>query len=322
MIDISERDLSLLRGIVKEKLREIGTEVHSVGIGKLIGEYIGYNGNISNLTWRQMDELAKRLHELWVLGCLIKAWKSISPSLQIKDYLKTWSLVCEDGNYELWWEYGTYHAIATGDRSKREYFERKCSDGRYEEVAREIGLREIPTRYKECLSLVANAIIKSIENALRGSETWIRLQNVINVNDQLWKKIGKPVKVKNDEVKEYLPLVPDLAIFRRGTARNYPRRIENLREFSENCILLIEAKHKPLKINDLRQFAFYVLFFKPKVSVLAVHGEARHEELNFVLDHLRGEGQDVCLMDNFNIDRNLQMRYESALKNLLRNLFR
>ena len=313
MIDISERDLSLLRGIVKEKLREIGTEVPCVGIGKLIGEYIGYNGNISNLTWRQMDELAKRLHELWVLGCLIKAWKSISPSLQIKDYLKTWSLVCEDGNHELWWEYGKYHPTQQINMTTNiSDLDRRCAEGRYSEVASELGVEAVPRNYRECVKLVQDVLQERRGEGERISRNLeIRFQNVCN--DNLWDRLDKP---------RNLHTVPDLTIFRKGTTQD-PREIstENL-EFTEDCLLLIEAKHKSLVTEDLKQFAFYVLFFKPKVSVLAVHGEARHEELNFVLDHLRGEGRDVCLMDNFNIDGNLQMRYESALKNLLKNLFR
>lgn len=316
-------DTSSLRGMVKGRLRELGIEdVWAKGKGskkgKIIKNYIASEGDINDLSPKQQDALMKRLHELWVLACLIKAWKNMSLNLEIKNVIRPWSLICKDENYELWWEYGTFHAIATGDRSKKKYFERKCAEGKYEEVTRELGLEQTPTGFSKCASLVAEAIIRSIENALSGSETWIRLQDVVNANDQLWEKIGKPVKVKNDEVKEYLPLVPDLAIFRRGTTRNYPGRIENLREFSENCILLIEAKHKPLKINDFRQFAFYVLFFKPKVSVLAVQGEARHEELNFALDYLRREGREVCLMENFNP----QTGEGIDLENLLRNLFR
>ena len=81
------RDLSLLRRIVKKKLRGVGTGVPCVGIGRLIGDYIGYDRDISDLTPRQNDELAKRLHELWVLVCLVKAWKSISRGLRIESYI-------------------------------------------------------------------------------------------------------------------------------------------------------------------------------------------------------------------------------------------
>lgn len=72
---------------MKEKLKGIGTEVPCVGIGRFIGDYIGYDGDISDLTSPQEDELARRLHGLWILGCLIKAWKSISPNLQIENYI-------------------------------------------------------------------------------------------------------------------------------------------------------------------------------------------------------------------------------------------
>lgn len=307
-------DLSSLRGLVKEELKRVGTEVPCVGIGKkLIGPYIGHDGDICDLNSRQKDELAKRLHELWILGCLIKAWKSISPRLRIEEYLDTWSCICEDENYELWWEYGKYHPTqqvnATTDISD---IDKKCAHGRFREVASDLGVDAVPGNYRECLKLVQRVFHKGRERGEKINENLrIRFQNVLN--DNLWNRLDKP---------QSLHTVPDLTIFRRGTTQDFREIKTESLKFTEDCLLLIEAKHKPLKNVDLKQFAFYVLFFKPKVSVLAVHEEARHEELNFVLDHLRGGGRDVRLMENFNIDRNLQMREETALKNLLGNLFR
>ena len=299
-------DLSSLRGLVKEELKRVGTEVPCVGIGKkLIGPYIGHDGDICDLNSRQKDELAKRLHELWILGCLIKAWKSISPRLRIEEYLDTWSCICEDENYELWWEYGKYHPTqqvnATTDISD---IDKKCAHGRFREVASDLGVETVPRNYRECLKLVHGVLLeRQREGKGISGDLMIRFQNVRDAN--LWNRLGKP---------QSLHTVPDVAIFRRGTTT------KNL-EFTEDCPLLIEAKHKPLVINDLKQFAFYVLFFKPKVSVLAVQGEAEHEELNFVLDYLRREGREVHLMENFNIDVNLQMREEIDLKNLLKKSF-
>jgi hypothetical protein len=307
------RDLSLLRGVVKEKLRGIGTEVPCVGIGRLIGDYIGYDRDISDLAPRQNDELAKRLHELWILGCLIEAWKSISPGLRIESYIRTWSCICENGNYELWWEYGKYHPTqqinVTANISE---LDRKCARGKYKEVVSDLGVEGVPENYRDCLKLVQRVFHKGRERGEKISENLrIRFQNVLN--DNLWNRLDKP---------QSLHTVPDLTMFRRGTTQDFREIKTESLKFTEDCLLLIEAKHKPLENVDLKQFAFYVLFFKPKVSVLAVHEEARHEELNFVLNHLRGKGRDVRLMENFNIDRNLQMREETALKNLLGNLFR
>jgi len=230
-------------------------------------------------------------------------------------YIRTWSCICEDENYELWWEYGKYHPpqqiIMTEENSSN--LSRMCMDGedKFDEVARCLGIEEVPRTGRECLKLVQRVLQERRREGEKISENLrIRFQNVLD--DNLWNRLGEP---------RSLHTVPDLTIFRRGTTPD-PREIstKNL-EFTEDCLLLIEAKHEPLVINDLKQFAFYVLFFKPKVSVLAVQGEAEHEELNFVLDYLRREGREVHLMENFNIDVNLQMREEIDLKNLLKKSF-
>ena len=304
------RDLSLLRRIVKEKLRGVGTEVPCAGIGKFIIDYIGFDGDISDLSLGQKDELRKRLHELWVLGCLIKAWKNISPDLRIENYMNTWSCVCEDGNYELWWEYRKYHPTqqinVTTNISE---LSRRCAEGRYREVASDLGVETVSTNYRKCLELVQNVLHERRGEGERISRNLtIRFQNVLN--DNLWNQLGEP---------QSLHTVPDLTMFRRGTTQD-PHEIstENL-DFTEECLLLIEAKHKPLERGDLKQFAFYVLFFKPRVSVLAVQGETEHmSELNFTLDYLKEESE-VHLMNNFDINVGLQIREEISLGELLRN---
>lgn len=106
-------------------------------------------------------------------------------------------------------------------------------DGEFDEVARRLGIEEVPRTGRECLRLVQNVLQERRREGERISGNLrIRFQNVLS--DNLWKRLGEP---------RSLHTVPDLAIFRRGTTQD-PREIttENL-EFTEDCLLLIVAKH-------------------------------------------------------------------------------